>query len=61
MFFFYDNTFVLRQGDPLGERLAKVAREQNTLLMICDQCALEPKDTVEGVRVGWPDDNAVSK
>jgi hypothetical protein len=71
MFFFDDNTFVLRQGDPLGERLAKVAREQNILLMMCDQCALErtlaqgvpgspggvtPKDTVEGVQVGcFPD------
>ena len=71
MFFFDDNTFVLRQGDPLGERLAKVAREQNILLMMCDQCSLQrtlaqgvpggpggvtPKDTVEGVQVGcFPD------
>ena len=31
MFFFDDNTFVLRSGDPVGERLAKVAREQNIL------------------------------
>lgn len=28
MFFFDDNTFVLRQGDPIGERLAKVAAEK---------------------------------
>ncbi|MCC6174198.1 MAG: DsrE family protein [Chloroflexi bacterium] len=41
MFFFDDNTYALRQGDPLGERLAKVAKEQNILLMLCDQCALE--------------------
>ena len=41
MFFFDDNTYALRAGDPLGERLAKVAREQNILLMMCDQCALE--------------------
>ncbi|MCC7103943.1 MAG: sulfur reduction protein DsrE [Chloroflexi bacterium] len=41
LFFFDDNTFVCRQGDPIGERLAKVAREQNILLMLCDQCALE--------------------
>jgi sulfur relay (sulfurtransferase) complex TusBCD TusD component (DsrE family) len=41
MFFFDDNTYLLRQGDPLGERLARVAREQNILLMLCDQCALE--------------------
>ena len=66
--FFDDNTYVLRKGDPLGERLGKVAREQNILLMLCDQCALErglaegvpgdcqPKDTVAGVRVGcFPD------
>jgi hypothetical protein len=41
MFFFDDNCFVLRQGDPIGERLAKVAAEQNILLMMCDLCALE--------------------
>ena len=69
MFFFDDNTYALRQGDPLGERLSKVAREQGILLMLCDQCASErglavgseeggwrPVDTVEGVRVGcFPD------
>lgn len=41
MFFFDDNCFVLRQGDPIGERLAKVANEYNILLMMCDLCALE--------------------
>lgn len=68
MFFFDDNTYLLRKGDPLGERLAKVAKEQNILLMLCDQCALErglaegvpgdcqPSGTVEGVQVGcFPD------
>lgn len=70
MMFFDDNTFLLRKGDPMGERLAKVAKEKNILLMMCDSCALErglaegrpwpekarPKDTVEGVRVGcFPD------
>ncbi|MDQ3327218.1 MAG: DsrE family protein, partial [Chloroflexota bacterium] len=39
MFFFDDNTYVLRKGDPLGERLGKVARVQGMLLMLCDQCA----------------------
>jgi hypothetical protein len=69
MFFFDDNNFVLRQGDPLGERLSKVAQEQN--ILACDQCAVErnlaegasggprsatPKNTVPGVRVGcFPD------
>ena len=68
MMFFDDNTYVLRKGDPIGERLGKIAREQNILLMLCDQCAMErglaegeppnctPRDTVEGVRVGcFPD------
>lgn len=41
MFFFDDNCFVLRQGDPIGERLAKVATEHSILLMMCDLCALE--------------------
>jgi sulfur relay (sulfurtransferase) complex TusBCD TusD component (DsrE family) len=41
LFFFDDNTYLLRQGDPLGERLAKVAADQGILLMMCDQCALE--------------------
>ena len=39
MFFFHDNTYALRTGDPLGERLATVADEQEILLMLCDQCA----------------------
>ena len=41
MMFFDDNTYILRKGDPMGERLAKVAKEQGILLMMCDQCALE--------------------
>ncbi len=41
MMFFDDNTFALRKGDPLGERLSKVAAQQYTLLMMCDQCAIE--------------------
>ena len=68
MFFFDDNTYLLRQGDPMGERLAKVAKEQNIMLMLCDQCALERglaegeagncrvTGTVDGVQVGcFPD------
>ncbi|MDQ3507051.1 MAG: DsrE family protein [Actinomycetota bacterium] len=68
MFFFDDNTYLLRQGDPMGERLSKVAKEKNVMLMLCDQCALErglaegearsakPIGTVEGVSVGcFPD------
>ena len=69
MFFFDDNTYVLRKGDPIGERIGKIAREQNMLLMLCDQCAnerglarqvapgkYEPQDVVDGVSVGcFPD------
>jgi sulfur relay (sulfurtransferase) complex TusBCD TusD component (DsrE family) len=68
MFFFDDNNDVLRQGDPLGERLSKVAKDQNILLMMCDQCALERglaqgeagnctvSGVVDGVTVGcFPD------
>ncbi len=47
MFFFDDNLFCLREGDPVGERLAKVARDQNILLMICDQCAVR-RNLAEG-------------
>lgn len=68
MFFFDDNNYVLRSGDPIGERLAKVAAQKGMLLMMCDQCALErglaagepgncqPSGTVAGVQVGcFPD------
>ncbi|WP_029215111.1 SaoD/DsrE family protein [Kallotenue papyrolyticum] len=68
MMFFDDNTYVLRAGDPIGERLARVAQQQGILLMLCDQCALErglaagtpgdcrPVGTVAGVQVGcFPD------
>ncbi len=41
MFFFEDNTYVLQKGNPLGERLAKVAARTGMLLMACDQCAYE--------------------
>jgi len=68
MFFFDDNTYVLRAGDPLGERLAEVAEREGIMLMLCDRCAIErslaegepgdcrPSGTVAGVRVGcFPD------
>lgn len=68
LFFFDDNNYILRSGDPLGERLAKVASEKGILLMMCDQCALErglavgepgncqTSGTVAGVQVGcFPD------
>ena len=47
MFFFDDNLYCLRKGDPIGERLAKVAAAKNILLMGCDQCALR-RNLAEG-------------
>ena len=47
MFFFDDNPCVLRQGDPIGERLSKIASEKGMLLMMCDMCALE-RNLAEG-------------
>jgi hypothetical protein len=41
MFFFDDNAYILRKGDPLGERLAKVAKQHNIWLGVCDMCALD--------------------
>ena len=68
MMFFDDNNYILRKGDPIGERLAEVAAEQGILLMMCDQCAIErglaegqpgscrTVGTVAGVQVGcFPD------
>ena len=47
MFFFDDNLYTLRKGDPIGERLARLASEKNILLMMCDQCALR-RNLAEG-------------
>ena len=55
MFFFEDNNYVLVEGNPLGERLAKVAKEQGILLMGCDQCCMEREiedSLVEGATIG---------
>ncbi len=40
MMFFDDNLFCLRKGDDVGERLAKIAKRDGILLMVCDQCAV---------------------
>lgn len=53
MFFFEDNNYVLVKGDPIGERLVKVAREQNILLMGCDQCCYE-RDIADRLFEGVP-------
>jgi sulfur relay (sulfurtransferase) complex TusBCD TusD component (DsrE family) len=49
MFFFHDNTFVLREDDPLGARLVDVAEEKDILLMLCDRCA-QKRGLAERVR-----------
>ena len=55
MFFFEDNAYVLQNGNPIGERLAKVAKDKGMLLMACDQCAYEREidgNLVEGASIG---------
>ena len=47
MFFFDDNLYTLRKGDPTGERLSRIAVAGNILLMGCDQCALR-RNLAEG-------------
>jgi len=47
IFFFDDNVFSLRAGDPVGERLAAVAKAKGILLMACDQCAVR-RNLAEG-------------
>ena len=55
MFFFDDNNYVLRAGDPIGERLSAIARERGMLLMMCDRCAIE-----RGLASGEPGDCTVT-
>ncbi|MFQ5420396.1 MAG: SaoD/DsrE family protein [Anaerolineae bacterium] len=55
MFFFEDNNYVLVKGNPIGERLAAVAKDQNIMLMGCDQCCYEREihdKLVEGATIG---------
>ena len=47
MFFFDDNIFFLQKNNPVGERLAKIAKDNNILLMVCDQCAVR-RELAEG-------------
>lgn len=41
MFFFDDNVYALRAGNPVGERLSVYAARTGMLVMMCDNCALE--------------------
>ena len=47
MFFFDDNIFCLKKGDPIGEKLSKISIEKNMLLMVCDACAVR-RNLAEG-------------
>ncbi|HLQ85558.1 MAG TPA: SaoD/DsrE family protein [Salinisphaeraceae bacterium] len=59
MFFFEDNNYVLLQGNPIGERLQRVASTNSILLMGCDQCCYErdiADRLLDGVPIGcFPD------
>ena len=39
--------FVFKKNNPVGERLAKIAKDNNILLMVCDQCAVR-RELAEG-------------
>lgn len=47
IFFLDYNSYVLREGDPIGERLAAIAKKTGLLLLACDACALE-RNLAEG-------------
>ena len=40
MMFFDDNVYSLSSENEIGKRLSSLAKKENILLMICDQCAL---------------------
>ena len=55
MFFFEDCNYVLVNDNPIGERLAKVAKDTGMLLMGCDKCCIEREidnNLVEGATIG---------
>ena len=47
MFFFDENILCLWTSDPIGERLSNIAKKNNMLLMVCDQCAVR-RNLAEG-------------
>lgn len=59
MFFFEDNCLYLMKDNPIGERLASVAKKSGMLLMCCDQCCYErdiADKLIDGVPIGcFPD------
>ncbi|MGB5156873.1 hypothetical protein [Desulfobacterium sp. N47] len=59
MFFFLDNTFMLVEGNDVGERLSRIAAETGMLLMGCDKCVIDRRIQdclVESATIGcFPD------
>ena len=41
MVFFFDNKYLLQEGNPIAERLSKLAEEHGILLMGCDRCCYQ--------------------
>lgn len=60
MFFFDDNINCLQKGNPVGERLCKIAKEKNILLMVCDACAVR-RGLAEGILEECGSGNVKSK
>lgn len=54
MFFFLDNTYMLRKGDEIGEALSMISKKTGMLVMGCDQCVAERKLTelADGIQIG---------
>lgn len=41
MMFFFDNTYLLQEGNPLAARLAALSEKTGMLLMACDRCCYQ--------------------
>jgi sulfur relay (sulfurtransferase) complex TusBCD TusD component (DsrE family) len=60
-FFFDDNTLILQKGNPIGERLARLAKEKGFLMMMCDGCALERGLAVGTLKWVTPDGQGLTE
>lgn len=41
MMFFFDNTYMLVEGNDIANRLSKLAEKTGMLLMACDRCCIQ--------------------
>lgn len=58
MFFFLDNTYMLKKGDEIGEALSAISQKTGMLVMGCDKCVEERglKELADGIHIGcFPD------